>query len=47
MQVNESTFHTWQVQVNESTFFCNESVYGKATILMVTGVVSLEENEEA
>ena len=36
-----------QVQVNESVFFCNESVYGKATILMVTGVASLEKNEEA
>lgn len=31
-----------QVKVDQETFFCNESVYGKATILMVTGVVSLE-----
>lgn len=40
--LNKTEFVLPQVQVNESTFFCNESVYGKATILMVTGVVSLE-----
>ena len=40
--LHKTDFVLPQERVDTSTFFCNESVYGKATILMVSGVVSLE-----
>ena len=42
--LNQTEFVLPQEQVDKSTFFCNESVYGKAKVLMVTGLVCLEKS---